>query len=267
MTTLGAPADAVLAELAQQLCRAEADRVGIAPLTDQVGISTEDGYRIQAINTARRVQAGERIVGRKVGLTSVAMQQQLGVDEPDFGIVFESMLIEDGGVLYADQLVAPRVEAEIAFRLGADLAGADVTDEQARRAIADVLIALEVIDSRIADWKIQLPDTIADNASSARMVVGPILPATPELVDGLPRTQVTLTEDGVVTASGLGAAVLGHPVKAVSWLARRLSEVGEGLRAGDLVLAGAVHASVALTKGTEVAASAAGLGQVTLRVE
>lgn len=267
MTTLRAPEDAVLVDLAEQLRRAEADRVGLAPLTERCELSSQDGYRIQAINTAHRIQAGQRIVGRKVGLTSLAMQQQLGVDEPDFGVIFENMLIEDGAVLYVDQLVAPRVEAEIAFRLGSDLAGGDVTDEDARRAIADVLIALEVIDSRIADWKIKLPDTIADNASSARMVVGPSLPATPELVDELVRTEITLTEDGVVTASGPGAAVLGHPVRAVSWLARRLSEVGEGLKAGDLVLAGAVHASVALTRGTEVAASAAQLGQVRLRVE
>ncbi|MFG2044931.1 2-keto-4-pentenoate hydratase [Dactylosporangium sp. NPDC048998] len=258
--------EALLADLAAVLRRAEADRAAIAPLTSGRTLSSEDGYRIQAINTALREAAGERIAGRKVGLTSEAMQRQLGVNEPDFGVLFDSMLLEDGAALALDELVSPRVEAEFAFRLRTDLAGAAVTEAEVRAAVGEVLLALEIIDSRIADWKITLPDTIADNASSARMVAGRPLAATPELLAALPGTEITLSADGHATSSGLGSAVLGDPLSAVVWLVRRLAGFGVGLRAGDVVLAGAVHASVELTPGREVAASATGFETVRVSV-
>ncbi|XVV15136.1 2-keto-4-pentenoate hydratase [Actinoplanes sp. CA-131856] len=250
------------AGLADQLLRAERDRIAISPLTAQGRVSPEDAYAIQAINTQRRTAAGEVIVGRKVGLTSLAMQEQLGVDEPDFGVVFERMLIPNGGTLFLDELIAPRVEAEIGFRLARDLGGPDVTDQQARAAVSGVFLALEVIDSRIADWKITLADTIADNASSARMIAGP----SRDHPDDLPAVTVSLDVDGKRVAGGVGDAVLGDPIRALTWLARRLDGFGETLRADDLILAGAVHASVALTGGTRVTASAPGFAPVQLTV-
>ncbi|HKT04004.1 MAG TPA: fumarylacetoacetate hydrolase family protein [Rugosimonospora sp.] len=253
------------ADLAALLSRAERDRVPVPPLTAHADLDSADAYGIQAINTSRRLAAGERIAGHKVGLTSRAMQQQLGVDEPDFGVILEAMLIADGGPLDLDELIAPRIEAEIAFRLGADLEGA-VTDDQVRTAVAEVFLALEVIDSRIADWKITLPDTVADNASSARMVAGRPIRATPELLAALPEIAVSLSEDGHTVAAGTGAAVLGDPIRAVTWLVRRLAGFGGSLRAGDLVLAGAVHASAPLTRGTRVAAQATGFSTVEVRV-
>jgi 2-keto-4-pentenoate hydratase len=248
------------AELADQLLRAERDRIPVPPLTSHSALDVADAYQVQAINIGRRRADGDRIAGRKVGLTSLAMQRQLGVDEPDFGFILDSMLIADGGALDVAELIDPRVEAEIAFRLGADIGG-DVTDNEARAAIAEVFLSLEVIDSRIANWKITLPDTIADNASSARMVAAP---PTSVALSELPKVEVTLTEDGRESASGVGAAVLGDPIRAVVWLARMLAGFGETLHAGELILAGAVHASVPLRSGVVVAATAPGFAPVRL---
>ncbi|MFF5085018.1 2-keto-4-pentenoate hydratase [Actinoplanes sp. NPDC000266] len=252
----------IRAELADQLRRAERDRVAVPPLTAQAQLSPNDAYAVQAINTERRLAEGELIAGRKVGLTSLAMQRQLGVDEPDFGVVFDRMVIPNGGTLLLDELIAPRVEAEIGFRLGTDLGGPDVTEEQAGAAVDEVFLALEVIDSRIAEWKITLADTIADNASSARMVTGP----GQKYPADLPGVHISLAVDGEEIATGAGAAVLGDPIKALVWLARRLSALGETLRAGELILAGAVHASVPLTAGTRVTAAAFGFAPVHLTI-
>jgi 2-keto-4-pentenoate hydratase len=168
------PVALVHQQLADELAHAEATRRPVPPLTARhPDLTVDDAYAVQEVNTRRRLAAGEWLVGRKVGLTSLAMQRQLGVDEPDFGALLSTMVLADGGAVPLDRLVAPRIEAEIAVRLGTDLAGGDVDLDAARRAVSEVMLAFEVIDSRIADWQISLVDTIADNASSARVVVGP----------------------------------------------------------------------------------------------
>lgn len=256
--------DRQLSELASQLEIAEAACSPVAPLTEQApGITVADAYRIQQINVKHRVGNGAVIRGHKIGLTSVAMQQQLDVDEPDFGVLFDEMLVEEGDPISIVDLVEPRVEAEIAFVMGSDLQGPGVSTVDALRAVAGALPAIEVIDSRIANWRIKLPDTIADNASCARVVCGGRL--TP--VDNLELRTIgmVVTVDGEVVATGAGAAVLGNPIRCVAWLANTLGGLGTCLKAGDLVLAGALHASLPVDVGTTVRADFAELGSVTTK--
>jgi len=256
--------EAELDELAAKLILAEETRAPIRPLTEQApGITVAEAYRIQQINVQRRVESGGLIRGHKVGLTSVAMQQQLGVDEPDFGVLFADMLVEEGDPISLSGLVRPRVEAEIAFVMGSDLKGPGVSAVDALRAVAGALPAIEVIDSRIADWKIKLPDTIADNASCARVVCGGKLTSVQDL--DLRTIGMVVTVDGEVVETGAGAAVLGNPIRCVAWLANKLGEFGSGLKAGDLVLAGALHASLPVDVGTSVRAEFAELGNVTAK--
>ncbi len=253
-----------LADLAARLRAAEDDRAPILPLTEEIPeLTVADAYRIQQINVHRRKEEGGLVRGRKVGLTSLAMQQQLGVDEPDFGALFADMVIEEGDPIPVSELIQPRIEAEIAFVMETELQGPGVSSADALRAVAGALPALEIIDSRVADWKIKLPDTIADNASSARVVCGGRLTPLDDL--DLRTIGMVLTVDGAVAATGAGAAVLGNPIRCVAWLANKLGEFGVPLRAGDLVLAGALHAAVGVAAGVSVQAEFAELGSVTTR--
>lgn len=253
-----------LADLAARLRAAEDAREPIAPLTEQAPeLTVADAYRVQQINVHRRREQGGLVRGRKVGLTSVAMQQQLGVEEPDFGALFDDMVVEEGEAIAVSELIRPRIEAEIAFAMETDLQGPGVSSADALRAVAGALPALEIIDSRIADWRIKLPDTIADNASSARVVYGGRLTPVDEL--DLRTIGMVLTVDGAVAATGAGAAALGNPIRCVAWLANKLGEFGVPLRAGDLVLAGALHAAVSVAAGVSVHAEFAELGGVTTR--
>jgi 2-oxopent-4-enoate hydratase len=253
-----------LADLAARLRAAEDDRAPIPPLTEEIPeLTVADAYRIQQINVHRRKEEGGLVRGRKVGLTSLAMQQQLGVDEPDFGALFSDMVIEEGDPIPVSELIQPRIEAEIAFVMETDLQGPGVSSADALRAVAGALPALEIIDSRVADWKIKLPDTIADNASSARVVCGGRLTPIADL--DLRTIGMVLSVDGAVAATGAGAAVLGNPIRCVAWLANKLGEFGVPLRAGDLVLAGALHAAVGVAAGTSVQAEFSELGSVTTR--
>ncbi|MCP3817504.1 fumarylacetoacetate hydrolase family protein [Streptomyces sp. A3M-1-3] len=254
------------ADEAAGLLAAERARVPVAPLTERrPGLSLEDAYRVQATAVACQIADGARVVGHKVGVTSEAMQQQMGVDEPDSGVLLDDMILPSGSELLMGDLMNPRVEAEIAFRLGRDLQGPDVDVDAARRAVSDVFLALEVIDTRFtANWRIALEDSVADNASCARVVTGAMLPLDPGW--DLGAEELVVSVDGTAVAAGEGRAVLGDPVKALIWLARRLSGLGAGLKAGDLVLAGSVHASLPLEAGTEVRVTSATLPAVHLRV-
>ncbi|WP_309117476.1 fumarylacetoacetate hydrolase family protein [Saccharothrix sp.] len=257
------PAARWITEEARLLAAAQRDRRAVTPSAARhPRLTLADAYRVQAAGIELRVAGGARPVGHKVGLTSQAMQAQMGVAEPDSGVLLDRMVLPDGGELDVGEFLAPRVEAEIAFRLGEDLCGG-VDTATARGAVAQVLLALEVIDTRFGSWRIGLVDSVADNASCARVVLGEaVAPSEFELADA----QIVLDVDGVPTAAGAGRAVLGDPLAALVWLARRLEEFGGGLRAGDLVLAGAVHASVELRAGTEVRAHCPHLPAVHLRV-
>jgi 2-oxopent-4-enoate hydratase len=250
--------------LSDALREAERDRRAIAPIIQaNPDLTVDDAYRIQLINTQRRLGEGRTIRGRKVGLTSRAMQQMMGVDEPDFGVLFDDMFVEDGDAVAIAELVQPRVEAEIAVVLSRDLRGPGVSSIAALRAVEFAFPSLEIIDSRISDWKIGLVDTIADNASSARVVVSGHGVPVGEI--DLRLVGMVLYLNGELVDTGAGAAVLGNPLRCVAWLANKLSQVGEELKAGDVVLAGALHRAILVKAGDSVVAEFDRLGAVHTR--
>ena len=257
----GADPDRVV-QVADALWRAETDRAPIDPVTDTwQDISVEDAYAIQSHNVARRVAAGAVVRGHKVGLTSRASQELLGVRKPNFGVLLDGMFVDEGDDVGLSALMQPRVEAEIAFVMARDLAGPGVTTTDALTAVAGVLPAIEVVDSRIADWRTRLADTVADNASAARVVVGARM--TPVAGIDLRLIGVLFHRNGLPTESGAGAAVLGNPARCVAWLANKLGSLGSGLHAGDVVLPGALHRMVPVRPGDVFHATFAHLGSVT----
>jgi 2-keto-4-pentenoate hydratase len=249
---------------ARALLDAYASGVPIAPLTaSHPGMSVDDAYAIQRAQADAWTAAGARIKGHKVGLTSAAMQRQMGVGQPDFGILLDSMFLPESAPIDAGRFLQPRVEPEIAFVLGRPLSGPGATAADAVAAVEYVLPALEVIDSRIADWKITLPDTIADNASSGGVVLG----TRPVRLDDLDLTLMgcLLHRDGNLIDTGAGGAVLGSPINALVWLANVLGERGVALEAGHVVLPGSITAAVPVAPGQTLTATFAGIGSVTAR--
>jgi 2-keto-4-pentenoate hydratase len=212
--------------------------------------------------SARAVAAGRRAVGRKIGLTNPVVQRQLGVDQPDLGVLFEGMAVDDGGTVAAGRLIQPRIEAEVAMVLGADLDGPDLTTEHVRAAVAEVAAALEVVDSRIADWDISFMDTVADNASSGLFVLGSHRRPLDDL--DLRAVRMTLCEDGGEVSTGTGADCLGDPIAALAWLAGAARDLGQPLRAGDIVLTGALGPMVAVRAGATYTAEVSCLGSVSV---
>lgn len=231
----------------------------VGPLRDGLEPTDAAGaYAVQEINTRFWEGQGRRIVGRKAGLTAKAVQAQLGVDQPDFGVLFEDMRVADGGTLDASRCLQPKAEAEIAFVLAADLPGAATTPEQVAAAVGTVHAAIEIVDSRIADWKITFADTVADNGSSAFFVLAEQgLPLAGLDLEG---AAMEMTVGGAVASTGIGAAALGNPLNAAAWLACTLAQRGDPLKAGDILLAGALGPMVALKPGDSVRAEIAGIG-------
>lgn len=231
----------------------------VAPLRDALEPTDVDGaYAVQTINTRYWETQGRRIVGRKAGLTAKAVQVQLGVDQPDFGVLFDDMRIADGSHLDPARTLQPKAEAEIAFILGADLPDPTTTVEQVAAAVASVHAAIEIVDSRIADWKISFADTVADNGSSAFFVLADTgFPLAGLDLEGA--AMEMLINDAIVS-TGVGAAALGNPLNAAAWLAQTLAARGEPLKAGDILLAGALGPMVALSPGDQVEARIAGIG-------
>lgn len=258
--------DAELGEAAALLEGAAARLEPIEPLTDRwPELDQRDAYTIQARTISRRVAGGARRVGWKIGLTSAAMQEQLGVDEPDFGPLLDDMDLA-GKPCPNGRLIEPRVEGEIAFVMRDGLEGAGLDLEAVLAATERVVPAIEVIDSRIAAWRIKLADTIADHASAAAFQVGG--PGCGPRDHDLAAMEMSLKVDGDEVDSGVGAAVLGHPANALIWLAETLAPLGERILPGDLVLAGALTASVPARPGALVEADfGPALGTVTIRFE
>ncbi len=231
----------------------------VAPLRDGLAATDAAGaYAVQSVNTRTWLEAGRRIAGRKIGLTAKAVQAQLGVDQPDYGVLFRDMFIEDGGELRASAVLQPKAEAEVAIVMARDLCDPNASPQDVLLAAAFALPAIEIVDSRIADWKITFADTVADNASSAFYVLG----REPRPLVGLDlRTcGMALEVNGKVVSLGAGAACLGHPLIAAAWLARTLAKLGEGLQAGDVVLTGALGPMIAIHPGDVVHAQIGGLG-------
>lgn len=250
------------AQAIQSLLGAYESGTPIVPLTETFpGIDLEDAYAIQLGQVDQWTAAGRRIVGHKVGLTSLAVQRQLGVSQPDFGHIFDDMFHLSGESIAPGAYIQARIEPEIAFVLGRDLVGPGLTVADAVGAVDSVLASLEIIDSRIADWKITLADTIADNASSGGVVLG-TRPQRLEAAD-LRLTGVVLRRNGRIEQTGAGAAVLGSPLSSLVWLANTLGRRGTPLLAGSVVLPGAVTATVPALPGDVITATFSGLGTVT----
>lgn len=251
-------------ELAAALAQAESERQPIAPFTDAYPEMTpEEAYSIQLAVLARKLQQGQRVVGKKIGLTSKAIQQMFGVNQPDYGHLLDTMAIADGGDAPMSRLLQPKVESEIAFVLKRDLQGPGLTAADVLAATDYVVPALEIIDSRIRDWKIKLADTIADNASSGLFVVG----TNKTKVDNLDLRLIgmALEKNGELALTAAGAAVLGHPANAVAWLANRMAELGVSARAGEVMLSGSLAAALPVAQGDVVTAHFAQLGTVSVR--
>ncbi|MDY7106981.1 MAG: fumarylacetoacetate hydrolase family protein [Actinomycetota bacterium] len=264
-TTTGGSADAAIAEAADRLWSAAVSGEPCAPVRDLlVGDDGTAAYAVAARNVARMVEErGWRVCGRKIGLTSPVVQAQLGVDRPDFGALFAQVSHGDGEDVPTDALLQPRVEAEIAVVLGADLDLGSHTVADVIAAVGFVVPALEIVDSRIAAWDITFVDTVADNASSGRHVLGTV----PRTLDGLDLAAVPmeLAVGGEVRSTGTGAACLGNPLFALRWLADTMGRLGTPLRAGDVVLTGAVGPVVPVAAGDEVEARFGDLGRVRCR--
>ena len=261
---------AIQQDLALRLWQAGTSGVPVAPLSavaQQAGMAPtpDNAYAVQIINRDRRLAGGDRVVGRKIGLTSTAVQAQLGVDQPDFGNLWASTAWADGALVPLSGLIQPRVEAEVALVLGRDIDQVDATVADVIRATEFALAALEIVDSRIADWKIGLFDTIADNASAAGFVLG----ADPVRLTDVKLRSATMrmTRDDSEVSVGVGSACLGHPLNAAAWLARTLARMKDPLRAGDIVLTGALGPMVAARKGERFEAAIEGLGRVAVQFQ
>ena len=255
--------DAIREQLAADLAEAERTRAPMSPLTDAYpDIDVVDAYEIQLINIRRRLAEGATVVGHKVGLSSEAMQQMMGVDEPDYGHLLADMEVFEDAAVDAGRFLYPRVEVEVGFILADDLPGAGCTEDDVLAATAAFAPSIELIDTRITDWKIKLCDTIADNASSAGFILGAAR-VSPKDID-ITAIDAVLTRNGEVVAEGRSDAVLGNPVTAVAWLARKVDSFGVRLRAGDIVLPGSCTRAIDVRPGDSFVADFAGLGSVRL---
>ncbi|WP_246210359.1 2-keto-4-pentenoate hydratase [Nocardioides piscis] len=230
-------------------------------MRDLIGGNVHAAYAVQRAGVARRVAEGARITGRKVGLTSDAVQEQLGVDQPDFGVLLDDMAHANGAAVPIRAFLQPKVEAEIAFVLEHELAEGDLEIEQVRAAVAYAVAALEICDSRIADWNISFTDTVADNASSGAYVLGSDRRTLDEFD---PRDVVmSMTVTDQEESAGTGAACMGDPLLALQWLARKARDLGEPLGAGQVILSGALGPMRPVTAGALVTASVTDLGSVS----
>lgn len=253
--------DPVLSAVADRLIEAARTSTPCAPVRElHPSGGLDDGYEVQRIVRDRTCGARRR-VGRKIGLTSAAVQDVFGVHTPDFGVLYADMAYGDSEPIPFDRLLQPRLEAEVAFVLGADLPPHEVTTAEVLRAVDFVLPAIEVCASRIANWDITIFDTVADNASSGVFVLG-VAPRSLRDVGDLRDCEMTIVTEGAVASSGTGAACLGHPLNAVTWLANSVAARGEPLVAGEIVLSGSLGALVPAAAGATYEATISGLGSV-----
>lgn len=260
--------DPQIVELAEKLNQASKIGEEIGPLVDEKkDLTIEEAYFVQLYNIEQKLKEGREIVGKKIGLTSKAMQESLGVDEPDYGHLLDDMVIpSDKPVVYKDQVMQPRAEGELAFILKKDLAGPNVTVEDVLDATESIVASIEIVDSRVEDWNIELRDTIADNASSAMYVLGDkfLKPEEAERIN----VEMKLFKNGEFINEGTGAAVLGDPAYCVAWLANKLHDYGIQLKAGEVILAGALSAAVDAKPGDEFTCTfTEGFGDVSVRFD
>ncbi|MBX3680900.1 2-oxopent-4-enoate hydratase [Cognatazoarcus halotolerans] len=255
---------ALITRLGDELYTALTSCEVLDPLTNRhPEITIEDAYHIQQQMLSRRLAAGEKVVGKKIGVTSKAVMNMLGVHQPDFGWLTDGMLYNEGEAIPADTLIQPKAEGEIAFVLKHDLMGPGVTAADVLRATEGVMACFEIVDSRIRDWKIKIQDTVADNASCGVFVLGDSL-VDPLSVDLLTCGMV-MEKNGDIVVTGSGAATLASPLNAVAWLANTLGRLGIGLKAGEIVLSGALGAMVPVEAGDNLRVTIGGIGGCSVR--
>ncbi len=232
----------------------------LAPLTERISdITVEDAYHVSLRFVQRRVDAGEHIVGKKIGVTSAPVQEMLGVFQPDFGFLTDGMVYEDGAdIPIAGNLIAPRAEGEIAFRLKSDLVGPGVSEQDVLDATETIMPCFEIVDSRIADWNIKIEDTVADNASCGVYVLGKN-EVDPRDFD-LPNLHMKIHKNGEFNSEGLGSAVQGNPLTAVAWLANTLGEFGIPFKAGEVILSGSLAPLIPVVAGDKMSLEIEGIG-------
>lgn len=250
---------------AEELYKAARTRTTIPPLTDtHPDMTVADAYAVQTALCDLLLADGDRVVGYKLGLTSAPMQQMFGVNEPDYAPVLASGVVDDGAAVEVGRFIQPKAEAEIALLLDRPLAGPGVTTLEAATAVAGAVAAIEIVDSRIEDWKIKLPDTIADMASSGAVVLSSQLVPLEDFDVRL--VGMVMTRNGQLAGTGAGAAALGNPIQAVAWLANTLAPYGVTLEAGRFVMTGALHAAFPATAGDVIRAEFDRLGSVSVRM-
>ncbi len=257
MSAVLTPAE--IAEQAAQLYRALREGGPLDPLSERIaGLRIEDAYAISSGLLARRVVDGEHVVGKKIGATSAAVQRMLKVDQPDFGFLTDRMEVRNGATLSLDGLIAPRAEGEIAFHLKRDLCGPGITHHEVIAATEAVSVCFEIVDSRIRDWKIGITDTVADNASAAAFVLGDQR-VSPKGLD-LGTLGMVVEKNGELVATGAGAAALGSPINCVVWLANTLGRLGTSLKAGEVILSGALVPLIPVQRGDHMRVRMGALG-------
>jgi 2-oxopent-4-enoate/cis-2-oxohex-4-enoate hydratase len=247
-----------------ELYAALQSREAVAPLTDrEPAITIDDAYQIQLRFIQRRLDAGERVVGKKIGVTSKVVMDMLKVNQPDFGHLLSGMVFNEGEPLRMSQFIAPKAEAEVAFILAHDLTGPGVTAADVLRATDCVMPCFEIVDSRIKDWKIKIQDTVADNASCGVLTLGGTR-KSPRQLD-LALAGMVLEKNGEIVSTSTGASVQGSPVNAVAWLANTLGRLGISLKAGDIILSGSQSPLVPVVAGDSLYCSVGGLGSTSVR--
>jgi 2-oxopent-4-enoate/cis-2-oxohex-4-enoate hydratase len=252
-------------EYGNALFEAQDQGLTVAPLTDQApDITMDDAYAISQHVIERRLDTGERVVGKKIGLTSKPVQEMLGVFQPDFGFLTDSMELSDAAAVpIVGNLIHPKAEGEIAFRLRKDLQGPGVTETDVLDATATIIPCFEIVDSRIEDWKIKIQDTVADNASCGVYILGGI-EVDPRDFD-LPSLKMTIYKNGEQQSEGFGSAVMGNPLTAVAWLANTLGRYGIPLKAGEVILSGALAPLIPVVAGDEMSLEIDGIGGCSCR--
>ncbi|MEH7177799.1 2-keto-4-pentenoate hydratase [Neobacillus vireti] len=253
-------------KIADYLVAAEVEKREVVKVTKVIkpDLTVEEAYSVQNLLVQTKLDEGHKIIGPKMGLTSKAKWDQMGVSEPIYGYVFDYMLIDDGGVLPFSDLIHPKVEAEIAFLIGEDIEGPGITAEQVLAKTQYILPALEIIDSRYENFNFTLPDVVADNASTSRVVFGNAHSKPNEFA--LELIGATLSINGQIKEHGTGAAVLGHPANAIAELANMLARKGDKIRKREIILSGAITSAVMLEVGDSVSGKFDGLGEVTFFV-
>jgi 2-oxopent-4-enoate/cis-2-oxohex-4-enoate hydratase len=249
--------------LGAQLHAALVARAPIEPLTSTYPqLTIEMAYQIQQRMLARRLSGGDRVIGKKIGVTSQAVMTMLGVNQPDFGQLLQSMSVSDGGIINTSELIQPKAEGEIAFVLSERLQGPGIRPEDVLQATESVMTCFEIVDSRIRDWKIKIQDTVADDASCGAFVLG-TRRVNPRGAD-LTGCAMTLEKNGIVVATGTGAATMGSPLVAVAWLANTLGTLGMALERGEIILSGSLGAMVPVAAGDRLRVHIEGLGAATV---